>query len=234
MGHAFYMSFSWKTADFLNPDPAYREFVLAHTRLAPVPLAPEIRLYLAEDAISLWEQTEIFRSGQHLPPPFWGFAWAGGQAVVRYLLDHRELVKNRNVLDFASGSGLVAIAAAKAGAASVEANEIDPFAQAAITCNAHENAVSLTIRAEDLIGTDAGWDVILAGDVSYERDMAARVTLWLERLHRRGALVLIGDPGRSYLARDKLECVARFNVPVSRTIEDSCEKESSVYRFLTL
>nr|WP_081433714.1 50S ribosomal protein L11 methyltransferase [Beijerinckia indica] len=186
---------------------------------------------MSEDAIDLWEKAEAFCDGIRLPPPFWAFAWAGGQALARYILDNFGLVRNRKVLDFAAGSGLIAIAAAKAGAARVEANEIDPFALAAIDHNAAENAVALTIRGEDLVGTDEGWDVVLAGDVSYERDMAARVTDWLQKLHTRGALVLIGDPGRSYLAREKLECVARYRVPVSRAIEDSSEKETSVWRF---
>jgi predicted nicotinamide N-methyase len=166
-----------------------------------------------------------------LPPPFWAFAWAGGQALARYLLDRPELVRGRRVLDFASGSGLVAIAAALAGAAEVEASEIDEFAQTAIALNAEANGVHVAVRAGDLVGRDDGWDVALAGDVSYERDMAGAVTDWLHGLARRGATVLIGDPGRAYLARDRLEKLASYAVPVTRELEDSEIKNSGVYRF---
>jgi predicted nicotinamide N-methyase len=181
--------------------------------------------------VPLWQKTEDDLGRMGLPPPFWAFAWAGGQALARYVLDHPELVQGKRVLDFASGSGLVAIAAAKAGAACVEASEIDEFALAAIPINAQANGVDIVVREGDLIGRHEGWDVVLAGDVSYERDMAALVTSWLQGLARGGADVLVGDPGRSYLARDLLEPIAHYGVPVTRDLEDCDIKRTAVYRF---
>ncbi|MDE3176731.1 MAG: methyltransferase [Pseudomonadota bacterium] len=208
-----------------------RAFIRDNTRLLSPPLAPHLRLHLADEAVPLWRKTEEELGEIGLPPPFWAFAWAGGQALARHLADHPELVCARRVLDFASGSGLVAIAAAKAGAARVEASEIDAFAVTAIALNAAANAVEIFTHEGDLVGRDEGWDVVLAGDVSYERDMAGAVTDWLEGLARRGAQVLIGDPGRSYLARDRLERIALFATPVSRDLEDCEIKQSGVYRF---
>ena len=186
---------------------------------------------LADEAVPLWLKTEAELGEMGLAPPFWAFAWAGGQALARYVLDHPESVRGRRALDFASGSGLVAIAAARAGAAQVEANDIDGFALAAIVIKAEANGVEVLARAGDLVGRDEGWEVVLAGDVSYERDMAARVTDWLERLARRGAEVLIGDPGRTYLPRERLEKIAEYNVPVTRELEDSEIKRTGIYRF---
>jgi len=205
-------------------------FIRAHTRLLPVPYAPEISLHVAEEATELWQKTEDELAVIGLPPPFWAFAWAGGQALARYLLDNPGIVAGRRMLDFASGSGLVAIAAAKVGAGPVEACDIDDFAAAAIAINAAANGVAVTARCEDLIGRDEGWDVICAGDVCYEREMAERVIDWLSGLSARGATVLIGDPGRSYLPRGKLEAVATYEVPVTRALEDAEIKRSSVWR----
>ncbi|MDB5641604.1 MAG: nicotinamide N-methyase [Hyphomicrobiales bacterium] len=206
-------------------------FIKANTRLLPVPHAPEISLWTADEATELWQRTEDELGEIGLPPPFWAFAWAGGQALARYLLDNPAIVAGKHVLDFASGSGLVAIAAARAGAARVEACDIDAFAVDAMALNAVENGVALEPRLGDLVGRDEGWDVVLAGDVSYERDMAARVTDWLDALRRRGATVLIGDPGRSYLAKDRLEALAEYRVPVTRSLEDAEIKVSKVWRF---
>jgi predicted nicotinamide N-methyase len=206
-------------------------FIRANTRLSPVPLVPDVRLHLADEATGLWSRTEAELGRIGLPPPFWAFAWAGGQGLARYLLDRPAIVAGRRVLDVASGSGLVAIAAARAGAKAVEANEIDPVAIVAIRLNAEENGVRVAPREGDLVGRDEGWDLVIAGDVSYERDMATRLTDWLEALHRRGATVLIGDPGRSYLARDRLVQVAEYETPVSREIEDSDTKRAGVWRF---
>ena len=203
-------------------------FIRAHTRLLPVPHAPEISLMVADEATALWSKTEEELGEIGLPPPFWAFAWAGGQALARYILDNPKLVAGRSVLDFASGSGLVAIAAAKAGAARVVASEIDDFALAAIEAN----EVAIETVSGDIVGRDEGWDVALAGDVSYERDMAQAVTDWLHGLHRRGARVLIGDPGRSYLARDRLAQIAEYQVPSTRALEDAEIKKSGVWRFL--
>ncbi len=206
-------------------------FIRAETRLRPVPHAPEIRLHVADEATDLWQKTEEELGTLGLPPPFWAFAWAGGQALARYILDHPETVRGRTVLDFASGSGLVAIAAAKAGAGEVSACDIDPFALAAIGLNAEANGVAIRALQADLVGQDHGWDTVLAGDICYERDTAERVVAWLQTLGRRGATVLIGDPGRSYLPKDALEALATYEVPVTRSLEDAEIKRSSVWRF---
>jgi predicted nicotinamide N-methyase len=210
-------------------DPA--AFIRANTRLMRVPHAPEIRLHLADEATELWQKTEEELGAIGLPPPFWAFAWAGGQALARYLLDHQGLLQGRRVLDFAAGSGLVAIAAASAGAAAVEASDIEPFAIAAMTLNAAANGVAIAPRQADHVGTDEGWDAVLAGDIHYEKDTAERVTAWLAGLHARGALVLVGDPGRSYLPKDRLEALATYEVPVTRSLEDAEVKRTSVWRF---
>ena len=208
-----------------------RRFIAENTRLLRPPLAPYLKLHLADEAVELWRKTEEDLGEIGLPPPFWAFAWAGGQALARYIEERPEIVAGRRVLDFASGSGLVAIAAAKAGAGSVEASEIDEFALTAIAMNAAENHVAIEVRSGDLIGRDEGWEVVLAGDVSYQRDMAEAVTDWLQALSGRGAEVLLGDPGRSYLARDRLECLAEYSVPVTRELEDAEIKRTGVFRF---
>lgn len=206
-------------------------FIRENTRLLVPPLAPDMRLHLADEAVELWRKTEEELHEIGLPPPFWAFAWAGGQALARYVADNPDLVAGRRVLDFASGSGLVAIAAAMSGAARVEASEIDEFAKVAIALNADQNDVAVSVLAEDVVGADRGWDVVLAGDVSYQKDMADAVTPWLEALARRGALVLIGDPRRSYLALDRLECVIEYRVPVTRALEDADIKRTGVFKF---
>ncbi|WP_046864274.1 class I SAM-dependent methyltransferase [Microvirga massiliensis] len=206
--------------------------IRSQTRLRPVPHAPEISLHVADEATELWLKTEEELGALGLPPPFWAFAWAGGQALARYILDHPSITRGRHVLDFASGSGLVAIAAAMSGAESVEASDIDPFAVEAMRLNAEANNVAIRVRAESVLGRDEGWDVVLAGDICYERDLAEAVTKWLHALARRGANVLIGDPGRSYLPRTQLTTIATYEVPVTRALEDSEIKRSSVWQFL--
>ncbi|TGD99273.1 class I SAM-dependent methyltransferase [Methylobacterium nonmethylotrophicum] len=208
-------------------------FIRAHTALRPVPHAPAIRLHVADEATELWGRTEEELGEIGLPPPFWAFAWAGGQALAAYVLENPGMVAGARVLDFASGSGLVAIAAAMAGAASVEASDLDPFALAAISLNAAENGVSerITVKGADLIGRDDGWDCVLAADIFYERDLAARVGDWLAGLHARGARVLLGDPGRAYLPKDRLETLATYAVPVTRALEDAEIKRTGVWRF---
>ena len=205
------------------------DFIQRETRLLKVPHAPEIQLYLADEAVELWKRTEDELAEMGLPPPFWAFAWAGGQALARYVLDHPTLVANRHVLDFASGSGLVGIAAKMAGARQVDANDIDEFAMTAIALNSAHNQVRLNLIAGDLIGRDEGWDVICAGDVCYERDMAERVMDWLRRCAARGATILIGDPGRSYLLREALRELADYQVPVTRSLEDAEIKRTKVW-----
>lgn len=216
----------------MDPDDALA-FIRANTRLRPVPHAPEIQLHVADEATELWQKTEEELAEIGLPPPFWAFAWAGGQALARYILDHPELVAGRRVLDFASGSGLVGIAAAMAGASAVTATDLDPFSIPAIGLNAEANGVLSRIAAiqADIIGTDPGDAIVLAADIFYERDIAGRVTEWLGALHARGATVLVGDPGRAYLPRDRLGVVATYEVPVSRSLEDAEIKRSQVWWF---
>ncbi len=205
-------------------------FIRDNTALIAPPLVPEVPLRLAHEALSLWEKTEEELDALGLPPPFWAFAWAGGQALARHVLDHPDLVAGKRVLDFASGSGLVAIAAMKAGAHSATASEVDDFALHAITENVAFNNVAVTTTGDDLIGTDDNWDVVLVGDAFYERPLAERLFAWLGHLAARGANVLIGDPGRTYLPKDALTHLATYRVPVTRALEDAEIKTTSVWR----
>lgn len=206
-------------------------FIKANTVAMSPPLVPEVRLHLAHEASPLWERTEEELGATGLPPPFWAFAWAGGQALARYLLDNPQTVSRRTVLDFASGSGLVAIAAIKAGAATAEASDIDPLARIAIAMNAAANSVRVRTVAADLIGADRGWDVVLVGDAFYEKPLADRLPPWLSRLANRGATVLVGDPGRAYLPLSGLEVCSTYEVPVTRALEDAEVKKTRVWRF---
>ena len=215
----------------IEAQAARGDFIRANTRLLVPPLVPELRLWLADEAVPIWKKTEEELGEMGVPPPFWAFAWAGGQALARYVLDNPALVRGKRVLDFACGSGVVALAAALAGAASVEASDIDAFAVAAVAANAAENGLVITARREDLIGADEGWEVVLAGDVAYEKDMAEVVTVWLAGLVRRGAAVFVGDPRRAYLALDRLTSVIEYRVPVTRELEDSEIKRTGVFRF---
>ncbi len=219
-------------ARFAARDPA--GFIRANTTLMPPSLVPELRLHLADEVMDLWARTEDVLETVGLPPPYWAFAWAGGQALARYVLDNPSLVAGRRVLDFATGSGIVAVAALKAGAAGVVATEIDSFAREAARLNAEANGVAggLSVSAEDMTATEPGrFDIVLAGDVFYEKPMAERVGAWLLRECAAGVEVLVGDPGRSYLPKDRLEPVAEFRVPVPRAIEDSEIKHTRIWRF---
>jgi predicted nicotinamide N-methyase len=204
-------------------------FVRLHARLAPVAFVPEIRLHQADEPIGLWELTEgEFRSDQ--PPPFWAFAWAGGQALARYLLDHPGEVAGQPVLDLASGSGLVAIAAARAGAAAVRANEVDPRAVAAVELNAAANGVRVAAALGDILDGDAGdARLVLAGDVFYSQAMASRVLRFLLRAARGGARVLVGDPDRAFLPRDRFRRLADYDVPVPPALESVRVKHTTVW-----
>ena len=207
------------------------EFIRTHTVPAPVPFVPEITLWQADEPIALWEQTEA--GGVEQPPPFWAFAWAGGQALARYVLDHPDLVTGRSVLDLATGSGLVAVAAAKAGATPVTANDIDPFSLAAATANAALNDVPVATIEDDLLdGPPEEYRVILAGDVFYSREMAARVLPFLRRAAYRGCLVLVGDPGRAYLVSDGLVQQAVYDVPVIEALESVPIRRTTVWQVL--
>jgi predicted nicotinamide N-methyase len=205
-------------------------FILQNTTLLPVPLTPEIHLHLAHEAVPLWQRTEDELGEIGLPPPFWAFAWAGGQALARYVLDHPETVKGKHVLDLASGSGLVAIAALKAGATDVLAADIDNFAVSAIAINAKANAVTITTTSTDLLQSPPpNIDIILVGDLFYEKSTAERVFAWLTLAKAQGTHILIGDPGRSYLPKDKLIKLAEYNVPVTRDLEDADIKRTAVW-----
>ncbi|WP_352128208.1 methyltransferase [Mesorhizobium sp. dw_380] len=213
----------------LTPHGA-RQFILDNTALMAPPHVPEILLHLADEAHELWQRTEDELVEIGLPPPFWAFAWAGGQGLARYVIDNPDRVRGKRVLDFASGSGLVAIAAAKAGAAAVTAADIDPFCATAIRLNSEVNDTRIEFLGTDCVGTDAGWDVILAGDVFYDKSFADRLTPWFATLKARGADVLVGDPGRSYLPRSGLEPLGLYEVPVTRALEDAEIKRTTVWQ----
>jgi len=206
-------------------------FIRDNTDVLAPPHVPEVRLRLATEAHDLWLKTEEELEEIGLPPPFWAFAWAGGQGLARHVLDHPWLVAGKTVLDFASGSGLVGIAARMAGASAVLAADIDPWSGTAIRLNAALNGVSVDCSAENLVGRDAGWDVVLAGDVFYDRGFADVLIPWFSSLAARGATVLVGDPGRAYCPRDRMEALATYQVPVTRALEDSEVKKTTVWRF---
>ncbi len=207
-------------------------FVRSACPLRPVPQVEEVRLHLARDVLGLWQRTEDER-GAGQPPPFWAFAWPGGQALARYVLDHPGLVAGRSVLDLGSGSGLVAIAAAMAGATAVTASEIDALAVAAIGLNARVNGVPVPVIAGDVLDGDGdGAQVVLAGDVWYSRSLAERVLGFLERATARGASVLAGDIGRAFLPRHRFRVLDARDVPVLADLEDASVKRTMVWAML--
>ncbi len=214
------------------PSPAdLRAFVRRHTQLLPVPDLPGVRLHQADDVMTVMRLAGTELDQPDPPLPFWAFAWAGGLAVCRYLVDHPEEVAGRRVLDIASGSGLCAIVALQSGAASVQAVDIDPFAEAAVALNARANGVRIGFRLRDLLEfPPPPYDVVLAGDVSYEETMASRMFDWLGLAARSGTRVLVGDPGRTYLPSG-LERLATYRVRTSREIESAEIKESAVFTF---
>jgi len=216
-----------------RPGPALA-LIRDATRLAPVPLVPEIRLHQAREPISLWEHTELAAGRTGLAPPFWGFAWPGGQALARYLLDHPEVASGQRVVDLGSGSGLVAIAAARAGAATVTAYDTDPLATEVTAINAAANGEAVTAICADVLDDAdlpaAGTGLVLAGDAFYQRDLADRVMRFLLRARGGGAAVLIGDPGRAYLPRDRLVPLAAYDVPGLAALEDADRKHTTVWR----
>src|SRR5471030_2473074 len=207
-------------------------FILANTALVSPPLVPEVKLHLATEVVPLWQLTEEELAAKGVPPPYWAFAWAGGQALSRFVLDHPEFVAGKSILDFGSGSGLVAIAAAKSGAERVMAADIDEFASAAIRLNAVVNAAIISVTTVDLIGTNGNWRTILVGDMCYERPLAERLVEWLRDRAAHGAKVLLGDPGRSYFPKDGVEKLATYRVQTTRDLEDREIRETSVYRFV--
>ncbi len=205
---------------------AITAFILANTQWTAPPHTPEIRLRLAAEIYPIWRMSEEALAERGVPPPY----WAGGQAVARHLLDHGDLVRGKRVLDCGSGSGLCAIAAMMSGAAEATASDIDPYAVAAIGLNAAAAGVNVAATAEDLVGADRGWDVVLIGDLFYEKPLAERVEVWCRALARRGALVLAGDPGRSYLPKTGLTRLATYEVATTTELEDREVRRTAVYR----
>ena len=207
-----------------------RAFIRDNTRLQPPPHTPELSLHLADEITPIWKLTEEALEEIGLPPPFWAFAWAGGQALARYILDHPQIVAGKRVIDFATGSGLVAIAAMKAGAASVLAADIDVFCEAAVGLNAEANGVAVGFTDINLLDAPPPEaDVLLAGDICYEKPMAEAVMDWLRQGRASGSSVLIGDPGRTYFRKDDLVKLAEYQVETTRELEDFAVKRTSVW-----
>jgi predicted nicotinamide N-methyase len=204
------------------------QFVVDHTMPGTAPLVPEVRLHLASEITPIWQATEAWLAERNIAPPFWAFAWPGSQALARHVLDHPESVAGLRVLDFAAGGGLAAIACVRAGAAWVEAAEIDPLADAAILANAALNGVAVA-AVGDVVGQDCRWDLILCGDVCYEAPMAGHILPWLRRMART-AEVWMADPGRAYLPREGMTAFARFAVPTTLELEDRAVREVALYR----
>lgn len=214
----------------MKTDP--ERFICDNTSPMSPPHVPEIRLHLADEAHDLWLKTEEELEAIGLPPPFWAFAWAGGQGLARYILDHAETVSGKRVVDFASGSGLVAIAAMMAGAKNVTAVDIDPWTRTAIELNSRLNDIDLDVSSDDIIGTTIEADILLAGDVFYDKSFADRLLPWFEALTAAGIAVIVGDPGRAYCPRTRMLPLATYKVPVTRALEDAEVKKTTVWRFI--
>ncbi len=202
------------------------DFIRTHAQLTAPPLVPELRLYLATEVVPLWRKTEDELAQMGVPPPYWAFAWAGGQALARYVLDNPALVAGKKILDFGAGSGIVALAAGRAGAASVLAADIDKFAIAAIQANAQANGLIIATTSDDVIGSTDPYDVILVGDMCYERPLAERLMAWLKISK---AKILLGDPGRNYFSSDGLSKLAQYSVATTRELEDREIRETGVW-----
>lgn len=215
------------------PAFSHAAFIRDHTELTTLPFLPECALHLATAVTPLWEATEATLAQIGLPPPYWAFAWVGGQAVARYVLDHPGVVAGRRVVDFAAGCGVAALAAARAGAKRVQAVDIDPFAVAAIHLNAAANGLKLMASDHDILSESGPVaEVILAGDVCYEKPMTDRVVAWLRAQARQGTLVLLGDPGRAYRPEEGLVAVARYAVPTTIEVENQPIRDTVIWRVL--
>ena len=204
-------------------------FVAAHTVLAHAPLVPEIALHLATEITPIWQASETWLQQANVDPPFWAFAWPGGQVIARHVLDHPDLVRGRRVLDFAAGCGIAAIACAMAGAALVDAAEIDAMAVAAIRMNAATNGVDVVALDQDVVGQPCRWDLIVCGDVCYEAPMTTHIMPWLRRMAAETE-VWVADPGRAYLPGDGLMEVAAHDVPTSLELEDRMLRRTKLFR----
>ena len=207
------------------------EFVRQNTEISAPAHVPEIRLYLATEINPLWRKTENELEEIGLPPPFWAFAWAGGQGLARYILDNPQLVRGKSVIDFACGSGLVGIAAAMAGCRQVTCVDTDLFCRDAVRLNAALNGVAVNCMIANIVGNELSADAVLAGDVFYDRELAAQLSPWFSNLAEHGKTILVGDPGRSYLPNERLTELAVYEVPSSRELEDSEVKRTTVWRF---
>jgi predicted nicotinamide N-methyase len=210
-------------------------FIRANTALETPAMVPEFKLWLASEYVPIWQATEAWLEEQNIDPPYWAFCWPGGQAIARYLLDNPEQVRGKHVIDLAAGSGVSSMAAARAGAASVIANDIDALSLVAAQVNGKANGLSFGISVEDwLAGPDGApaADVVIAGDVCYERDMSARALAWLRSHARQGRLVLLGDPGRNYFSAQGLSELARYEIPTSLQLENRGMRETVVWQVL--
>ena len=217
----------------LPADP--ERFIRANTALEAPAMVPEFRLWLASEYVPIWQATETWLEEQNVDPPYWAFCWPGGQAIARYLLDNPTLVEGRRVIDFAAGSGVSSLAAARAGAASVVANDIDALSLVAARLNARANDLAFEVSREDWLAGPEGApdaDIVIAGDVCYERDMSTRALAWLRGHARLGRLVLLGDPGRNYFSAQGLEERARYDIPTSLQLENRGMRETVVWRVL--
>ena len=208
-----------------------RAFIVEHTTVDVAPLVPEIPLRLGGEAMPLWEAAALADMRPAVPPPYWAYAWPGGQVLARYVLDHPDVVRGRSVLDVGAGGGIVAIAAARSGAKVVTAVDVEPFAIEACRVNAVAAGADVRLWEADPAGIDDGWDVVLVGDLWYEQTVADRIGPWLRTLAARGATVLTGDLGRAYLPADGLETLARSTIATTLDLEDATEKEARVLRF---
>jgi predicted nicotinamide N-methyase len=216
-----------------HPDP--EAFIHSYTALERPALVPELQLWLAAEYLPIWQATEDWLEKNNVDPPYWAFCWPGGQAVARYLLDNPARVAGLSVIDFAAGGGVASIAAMKAGAARAVGNDIDPMALAALRLNAEANGVGVQTDADDWLAGPAGApdaNVVIAGDVCYEREMTARAMAWLRGHAARGRLVLLGDPGRNYFKAERLEELARYDIPTSLQLENRGLRQTTVWRVL--
>lgn len=208
-------------------------FIRTYTALGTPAMVPELKLWLAAEYLPIWQATEDWLETQNVDPPYWAFCWPGGQAVARYLLGHPEMVRGKHVIDFAAGCGVASLAAARCGASRVIGNEIDPVAIAAMRLNAEANALTIETSDTDWLQGPPGSpeaDVVIAGDVCYEREMTARAMDWLRGHAAKGRLVLLGDPGRNYFTADRLEELARYDIPTSLQLENRGLRETTVWR----
>jgi predicted nicotinamide N-methyase len=215
-----------------TPSVGHADFIRANTRLLNPPLVPEIVLHLAEESLPIWRRTEEELGAMNVPPPYWAFAWAGGQALARWLLDNPAQLAGARVLDLGCGSGLGGLAAARTGAARVLAADIDALALDAVALNGKANGLAIETTAADLLAAapDPFWNVVLVGDLFYERELAERVLAFIMAAQRQGALVLVGDPQRSYFPKDRFTAMAEYRVPVTRELEDAEIKRTTVWR----